>query len=139
MTTLRASIESLANQFAAGVLAAVRGSSLEDILNGTGAARRRPGRPRGSVNSPGAERAVAPRPRPRGGKRIRRSAEDIAATAERIVAFVAKNRNGILGERIRKELGIAKNQWLKPLGLALGSKKIRKTGQKRATRYFPSK
>jgi hypothetical protein len=30
MSTLKASIEALANQFATGVLAAIRGSSLED-------------------------------------------------------------------------------------------------------------
>jgi hypothetical protein len=128
MPTLKASIEALAHEFATGVLVAVRGASLEEILNGAAPARRGPGRPRGSVSTA---------PRARGGKRVRRSANDIAATADGIVAFVAKHPKGIRGEQIRKELGIAKNQWLKPLGLALGSRKLRKTGEKRSTTYFP--
>jgi hypothetical protein len=52
---------------------------------------------------------------------------------------VAKHGKGIRGEQLRKELGIAKNQWMKPLEMALASKKLRKTGEKRATTYFPAK
>jgi hypothetical protein len=75
----------------------------------------------------------------RGGKRLRRSANDIAAAAAQIAAHVAKYRKGIRGEQVRKDLGIAKTHWMKPLGVALGSKNVRKTGEKRATLYFPSK
>jgi hypothetical protein len=139
MSTLKASIQSLANQFATGVLAAIRGSSLEDILGEGGPTRRVPGRPRKSVGSVGAAPAPAPSRRARGGKRLRRSAKDIAAAAGQIAAHVAKHPKGIRGEQVRKDLGIAKNHWMKPLGMALGSKKIRKTGEKRATLYFPSK
>jgi hypothetical protein len=135
MSTLRASIESLASDFAKGVLAAIHGASLEEIL-GEGASRRGPGRPRGSRR---ATRASAPAQRGRGRKRIRRSAKDIAAVAERIVSFVGKHPKGLRAEQIRKELGIAKNAWMKPLGLALGSKKLRKTGEKRSTTYFAAK
>jgi hypothetical protein len=139
MSTLKASIQSLANEFASGVLAAIRGASLEEILEGSGPARRGPGRPRASVSSAGPARAPAPARRARGGKRIRRSAKAIAGVTEQIVALVAKHPKGIRGEQVRKDLGIAKNHWMKPLGLALGSKKIRKTGEKRATLYFPAK
>jgi hypothetical protein len=139
MSTLKASIESLANEFATGVLAAIRGASLEDILNTGGATRRGPGRPRGPVNAGTAARTPAPRPTARGGKRIRRSASDIAGVANQIVALVAKHPKGVRGEQVRKELGIAKNHWMKPLGMALGSKKLRKTGEKRATVYFATK
>jgi hypothetical protein len=123
MSTLKASIESLAAQFAQGVLAAIHGASLEEILDG----------------SVPAARVSAPSRRARGGKRVRRSAKDIAGVATQIVALVAKHPKGLRGEHIRKELGIAKNHWMKPLGLALGSKRIRKTGEKRSTTYFPSK
>jgi hypothetical protein len=141
MSTLRASIQSLANQFAAGVLAAIRGASLEEILEGSGPSRRGPGRPRKSVGSVDAAPSPvsAPARRGRGGKRLRRSARAIAGVTEQIVAHVAKHPKGVRGEQIRKDLGIAKNHWMKPLGLALGSKKIRKTGEKRATLYFPGR
>jgi hypothetical protein len=138
MLTLKASLESLAAEFANGVLAAIRGASLEEILGGAGPARRGPGRPRGSTTTRRAARVSAPGRSARGGKRIRRSAKDIAGVANQIVALVAKHPKGLRGEHIRKELGIAKNHWLKPLGLALGSKKLRKTGQKRSTTYFAS-
>jgi hypothetical protein len=135
MTTLRASIESLANQFAAGVLAAIRASSLEDILGEDSPGKRERGRPPRSVATPRA--VAAPAARRAKGRRVRRSAKDIAGVATSIAAHVAKHPKGIRGEQVRKALGIAKNHWLKPLAMALGSKKIRKTGEKRATTYFP--
>jgi hypothetical protein len=139
MSSLRAAIESLANQFAVGVLAAVRGASLEDILDAGGPTRRGPGRPPKSASLTAATAAPAPARRARGGKRLRRSANDITSTAEQIVAHVGKHPKGIRGEQVRKDLGIAKNHWMKPLGMALGSKKIRKTGEKRATLYYPAR
>jgi hypothetical protein len=141
MSSLKTAIQSLADQFANGVLAAIRGSSLEDILGEGSPTRRGPGRPRKSVSSVGAAQAPAsvPARRTRGGKRLRRNANDIAAAAGQIAAHVAKHPKGIRGEQVRKDLGIAKNHWMKPLGMALGSKKIRKTGEKRATLYFPSR
>src|ERR1700687_3681037 len=54
MTTLRNTISQLASTFAAGVLNAVRGASLEEILAESGGAPRRgPGRPRGAGASKG--------------------------------------------------------------------------------------
>jgi hypothetical protein len=77
MSTLRATIESLANQFATGVLAAVHGASLEEILDQSGSTRRGSGRPRGSVGSGSSAPSPAPTraPRARGGKRIRRTSK----------------------------------------------------------------
>jgi hypothetical protein len=59
--------------------------------------------------------------------------------AESIVAHVQKHPRGVRAEQIRAALGIPKNAWMKPLSLALGSKKLKKTGKKRSTTYFPSK
>jgi hypothetical protein len=139
MSTLKTSIESLANEFVTGILVAIRGASLEEVLGTAGSTRRGPGRPRGSVSSRSTARAAAPARRPRTGKRIRRSTKDIAGVAERIVAFVTKHAKGVRSEQIRKELGIAKNAWMKPLEMALSSKKLRKTGEKRSTTYFAAK
>jgi hypothetical protein len=139
MSSLKAAILPLAEELATGVLAAVRGSSLEGILREGGSTRRGPGRPRKSVGSMGAAPATVPSRTGRGGKRLRRSAKDITTTAQQIGAHVAKPPKGIRGEQVRKGLGIAKNHWMKPLGMALGSKKIRKTGENRATVYFPTR
>jgi len=53
-----------------------------------------------------------------------------------IVALVKKHPKGLRAEQIRAELGIAKKEWVRPLGLALDSKKLTKKGEKRSTTYF---
>ena len=55
---------------------------------------------------------------------------------ERIVSLVKTKRGGLRAEQIRAELGIAKNEWMRPLEQALSSKKLTKKGKKRATTYF---
>jgi hypothetical protein len=130
MPDLRSSIQNLAQAFAAGVLNAIRSSSLEDILAETkGGAKRGPGRPPGK-RGPG-------RPPGSSSKRLaRRSSTDLAAVTESIVALVKKHPKGLRAEQIRAELGIAKKEWMRPLGLALNSKKLTKKGEKRSTTYF---
>jgi hypothetical protein len=149
MSTLRSAIQSLADQFAANLLHAVRASSLEDIL-GLGTAARGPGRPPAN-RAPGRPRAKRGPGRPSGrssgrpagrppgptkGRLPRRSVKDLEKVAESIVGLVAKHRGGLRGEQIRAQLGIPKNAWMKPLALALGSKKLTKKGEKRSTTYF---
>ena len=130
MPDLRTSIQSLAHAFAAGVLNAIRNSSLEDILTETsGAPKRGPGRPPG-------KRGPGRPPRSSSNRLARRSAEDLAAVTASIVALVTKHPNGLRAEQIRAELGIAKKEWMRPLGLALHSKKLAKKGEKRSTTYF---
>jgi hypothetical protein len=153
MSSLHSSIQSLAEQFASGVLHAIRSSSLEEILGEAVSARRGPGRPpttRGLVTTRGPGRPAGKRgpgrppgpsgsgrpPGPTKGRLRRRSEKDLAHVAESIVALVGKHKGGLRGEQIRAELGIPKNAWMKPLSLALGSKKLTKKGQKRATVYF---
>jgi hypothetical protein len=144
MSTLHASIQSLAEKFASGVLHAIRSSSLEEILGEAVSAGRGPGRPpttRGPVTTRGPGRPAGKRgpgrpPGPTKGRLRRRSDKDLTRVAESIVALVGKHKAGLRGEQIRAELGIPKNAWMKPLSLALGSKKLTKKGQKRATVYF---
>ena len=129
MPDLRRSIQALAYAFAAGVLDAIRSSSLEDILGETTAAKRGRGRPPGA-RGPG-------RPPGSSSKRLaRRSAKDIASVTESIVALVKKYPKGLRAEQIRAELGIEKRAWARPLEEALGSRKLTKKGAKRATTYF---
>lgn len=119
--SLRTSIETLALEFTAGVLAAIRECSLEELV-GDGAKAPREAKP---------ARAASPRS---SGRLARRSEEEISAMADRIVAYV--NANGTCGaEQIRGDLKIDKKEWMKPLQIALDSKGLKKTGQKRATEY----
>ena len=129
MPDLRSSIQALSAAFAAGVLQAIRDASLEDILSESSGPRRGPGRPPGK-RGPG-------RPSGSSSKRLaRRSAKDIASVTDSIVALVKKHPKGLRAEQIRAELGIAKKEWMRPLGMALDSKKLTRKGAKRATTYF---
>jgi hypothetical protein len=129
MSTLRDSIHHLAQNFAAGVLEAIRGASLQDFLGESTPSTRRSG--------PSPSKAVSRRPAGRASKRLaRRSAKDIAGVAEGIVALVKKHHSGLRAEQIRAELGIAKKEWMRPLEHALASRKLTKKGEKRATTYF---
>ena len=135
MTTLRSTISQLANEFAAGVLEAIRGASLEQILAETGGTPARRGRP---AAPPRAAEGGAPAPaRPRRGGRLgRRSAKDIAALVEQIVRLLEAHPEGLRAEQIRQELGLEAKELPRPLTEALSSRRISKEGQKRATTYF---
>jgi hypothetical protein len=130
MSTLRDSIQDLAQNFASLVVTAIRNASIQDILAESSGEKLKPGRPLGK-RGPG---------RPKGStssKRLpRRSAKDIAGVADGIVSLVKKHKGGLRAEQIRAELGIAKKEWARPLELALASKKLTKKGEKRATTYF---
>jgi|HubBroStandDraft_2_1064218.scaffolds.fasta_scaffold454378_1 hypothetical protein len=137
--SLHHTIQQLATDFAAGVLGAIRGSSLEDILAETeGAKRRGPGRPRKQSVASAPERGAS-RPssgRRKGGRLGRRSAGALERVVGRIVDLLSKNSKGLRAEQIRAELGLSAKELPRPIAKALESKRIRKTGQKRATTYF---
>jgi len=144
MPDLRSSIHGLAQHFAASVLHAIRSFSLEDILGHTSSSKGGPrraagkrgrGRPRGP-GRPASKRGPGRPPGPTSKRLARRSAKDIAAVANSIVALLKKHPKGLRGEQIRAELHIAKNEWMRPLGMALDSKKLTKKGEKRSTTYF---
>ena len=67
--------------------------------------------------------------------RVRRSPEDVAASARAIKAHLASNPGqGV--EAIAKALGVPSKDLALPIINLLGAKSIRKEGQKRGTRYF---
>jgi hypothetical protein len=142
MTTLKSKIASLADSFAAGVLAAIRSASLDEILAGGGAsgaapAKRGPGRPR-KVAAESAPAAAAPKPakRGKGGRLARRSPSDIEHVIGLIVAKLGEHKDGLRSEQLQKELKLDKKEITGPLNQALAAKKITKKGQKRSTTYF---
>jgi hypothetical protein len=141
---LRSAIDELASSFAASILSAIRGASLEDILHQTGAApvRRGPGRPRGSSNKPKAAKAEVPHGRaaakskPASTRRLaRRSPADIATALSRVVALVKSNKQGLRAEQIRKQLGMASKEMPRVLKEGLSKKALKSKGQKRSTTY----
>ena len=138
--SLKNRIEVLAQEFSAGVLAAIRSASLQEILadggstrraaapaasnGGTEPAKRGPGRPRGNKAAR------------KGGRLARRSPEQIAAVVETLVGALKKNKNGMRSEQLQKLLKLDKKEISGPLNEALAGKKISKKGQRRATTYF---
>jgi hypothetical protein len=113
----------------------VKSSALEAVhaaLGGTGAAasaarRRGPGRPR--------KAAAAAAPAARGGKRDRRSAEDVQATADAFLAYVKSNEGQRL-EEISRGLGRPSKELKLPVIKLMQAGSLRTEGQKRGTKYF---
>lgn len=131
--SLKNRISALAEEFSAGVLAAIRSASLEEILSEgsrshapaaarapSEPAKRGPGRPRGKKS----------------GRLARRSPEQIAQVVESIVGALKKNKTGMRSEQLQKLLSLDKKEISGPLAEALDGKKITKKGQRRATTYF---
>jgi hypothetical protein len=144
---LRSQIQQFAAQFAAAVLHAVRGASLEDILAETtaGATRsaasstvpahgkRGRGRPKGSKNKSPTATPASAKAAPR---KVGRPAKTNTATiVESIVAYVQKHP-GTSGEAARKSLGIDRNKWSPSVAKAIEAKKLRKQGERRSTKYW---
>jgi len=148
--TLKNRISALAEEFSAGVLAAIRSASLEEILSEGGRSRSpasqasRVSRVSNASHAPAAS-AVAAEPakrgpgRPRGrksGRLARRSPEQIAQVVEAVVGALKKNKAGMRSEQLQKLLNLDKKEISGPLNEALEGKKITKKGQRRATTYF---
>jgi hypothetical protein len=133
--SLRSSLDDLASSFAESVLAAIRGSSLDELLaeTGTGIPKRGPGRPKGPekvTTPPTAKRTT------KSGRLPRRSVEDIAKLLGEIIAVVKRNKEGLRAEQIRAELGLQAKEMPRILKEGLATKKLKTKGQKRATTYF---
>jgi hypothetical protein len=128
---LRSTIQTMATEFAAGILNAIRSTPLEDILRETGGGSTRSisGASRGGRSHSGHSAG-------KGGRLARRSAEDISAMVDRIVALLARKPKGLRAEQIRDELSLEAKELPRPIAEALRSRKVTKSGQKRATTYF---
>lgn len=150
-TSLRNTINDLASSFAASILDALRGMSLEEILAATsgssGVAKRGPGRPRTvAVHVASAAPAAAGESasarggkrgrRARAGRLNRRSAGDIHGLIDQIVAVLEAHPAGLRAEQIRAQLSLEAKELPRPIAEALATRRISKEGQKRATTYF---
>ena len=148
MSNLKATIESLAAEFAQKVITAIKGSSLQEILNesgadggggagGGGGSARRGRRPAAApvAAAPKALGKPAARGARKGGRLARRSPEALAKAVEQIVALLGKHPKGLRSEEIRAKLSLSKQEVPRPLADALANKLITKKGEKRATTY----
>ena len=135
--SLKNRISALAEEFSAGVLAAIRAASLEEILSEGSRGRGPAARAAASVSAE--EPAKRGPGRPKGkktGRLPRRSPEQIAQVVESIVGALKKNKAGMRSEQLQKLLSLDKKEISGPLNEALEAKKITKKGQRRATTYF---
>jgi len=137
--SLKNEISRLADNFAQGVLAAIRSASLEEISSeargrATSSSTRAPAAGRPSVAAAAAA-SRAPKAK-RGGRLHRRSEEEIGAVGDKIVSLLKSHPEGLRAEQIRAELGLEAKELPRPLKDLLGAKKLKTKGQKRATTYF---
>lgn len=133
--SLEQHVQALAAKFAQDVLAALQGASLSDIAALAGSRALSSSRPVDDVADDTGSRAKGKT----GGKRARRSAEDLGRTVDKLVRALEKAPEGLRAEALRVELGLAAKDMPRPLALALAEKRIKKRGEKRATTYFAAK
>jgi hypothetical protein len=136
---LRNQIQTLAETFTDGILAAIRSASLEELLAGEPSAKRGAGRPATTAGGGGQPDPLStPRAakRGRGGRLARRSASDIEHVVGLIVAKLGEHKAGLRSEQLQKVLKLDKKEITRPLEQALAARKITKKGQKRSTTYF---
>jgi hypothetical protein len=142
-SSLRNRLNELAASFSAGVLDAIRGASLEELLSESSsgskgrAQSRVPARAAtGAVVSTGATLPAAAGNRRRPGRLPRRSAGDISQAVEQIVGLLSSNPAGLRAEQIRQKLGLQAKELPRPLKEGLEGGRLSKVGRKRATTYF---
>lgn len=126
-TSLRQQLDQLAASFAAGLLAAIRAASIEDLLAESGGSRRLPAAAGASESGGRARKA---------GRLARRSASDIESVVSRIEALLRSAPRGLRAEEIRRKLDLQPREMPRPLGEAIASGRLGKSGQRRATTYF---
>lgn len=122
-------IAALAEQFAKDVLAELKGTNLDDLVQALAGARR--SAPRSSAASTsGAPKVVR---KAKGGRLPRRSPAELQALLDKIAA--ALKHGSLRAEQIQKTLGVDRKELPAVLKLGLDSKVLAKKGEKRATTY----
>ncbi|MGE0323648.1 MAG: DNA-binding protein [Polyangiaceae bacterium] len=125
-------IRARVDAFVADLTDLIHQAILENVQTAIGqalpSAPRRPGRPKGSTaaSAPAAKRA-----KKRGGKR---TAAELADMADKLVGFVEKNPGSSI-EEIGRGIGIPTKELALPVKKLLSEGRLKKKGQKRATRY----
>ncbi len=125
---LRSALHALAMNFTDSVLAAIRAGSIEDLLGQPGGAPKRRGGGGGGQPDPlGVGRGS--------GRLPRRSAVHLAQNLSKGVALGKTSKTGCRAEEIRKPLQLDVREMPRVLREGVKTKKLKATGQKRATTY----
>lgn len=135
MSTLRSQLDALAASFANAIVDAIRGASLHELVASdehSAPAFRAAGAPLPPIS---AGRSLPATKTTRTGRLKRRNSDDIGQVLDQIVALVKSSRDGLRAEQIRAELGLQSKELPRVLKAGLSAKRLRKTGQKRATVY----
>jgi hypothetical protein len=135
-TTLRSALDALTASFTQSILEAIRSASLDELLGQADGAGTRGRRPSARHAPAPAGAKPAPKKTTPSGRLRRRSADEIEAMLDGVVALVKKNKEGLRAEQIRVELGLEAKEMPRILKEGLATKKLRSKGQKRATTYF---
>jgi hypothetical protein len=133
MTALRSQLTELAQSFVESVLAAMKGTSVEEFLGTRTRGNRATSVPAGGAGGP------TPSSKPRRGKpgRLpRRSPDDVARALDLVTKLVKAQPKGLRAEEIRKKLGLDVREMPRILKEGVAKKKLRTKGRKRATTYF---
>ena len=78
---------------------------------------------------------TAKKGRKAGGRRVRRSAEQLAEVQEKVIAVLSK-KPGLTSEEIQETLGLEKRELQRPLTLLREERRIKTKGQKRGMKYY---
>jgi hypothetical protein len=146
MADIQSSLQALANTFVQGVLKTLSTASLHELSALTSAPDGRRGRlPALALEVPrkgGRALTAGPAGKPAkgrspGGRRIRRSSDDVVQLAEKVAEFVRDAGGDVAVSDIAKALDVDTADITRPVAIALQAGKITKRGEKRLTRYFP--
>ena len=135
--TVKQEIQDRIAAFAAELEQLVRGAAIEAVGNAFGTGAPRPAASRPSAGAVAAS-ATATKPATRSRKKAgtKRDPKEIDALTAKAGAWIKANP-GKTVENVGKALGAKTSELALPITRLLDSKTIKKTGQKRATKYFP--
>lgn len=85
---------------------------------------------------PARARATKPGKAKGSGKRNRRSANELDRVGGEVVDLLTSTKRSMRVEEINKELGTNTRELMRPIQKLLSEKKIKKTGERRATIYY---
>jgi hypothetical protein len=134
MPSLHQTIAALASSFTQEVLVALRGVSMAELSEFTSTSAPSRGRVKKSASAKSAP--ATPARKAKAGRLARRSSKQIASLAGKLVAVLKGKKAGLGSEAIQKALGLTRKEMPRPIQEALAKKLIRRTGQRRATKYF---
>jgi hypothetical protein len=130
------------NRAVEGFVAQISELARRAALDTLGAAFGGPAPSTGRAGRTTAAAVLSPSParvgRPRGGRGVKRTAEDLEALSEKVASFV-KATPGLRIEQINKELGTTTKDLALPIRKLIAERMILTKGQKRSTTYFPGK